>query len=86
MGCRTRRHPDELVRVAIVDGRILIGRTAGGRGAWLCPNPQCIDSAAKRRALTRALRTQVPPEAYETLRRAVDDEPAFSSHPPFVKR
>jgi predicted RNA-binding protein YlxR (DUF448 family) len=33
-----------------------------GRGAWLHPDPACLDLAVRRRALTRALRAEVSPD------------------------
>ena len=33
-----------------------------GRGAWLHPDPQCLDTAIRRRAFTRALRITGPPD------------------------
>jgi len=31
-----------------------------GRGAWLHPDPECLDQAVRRRAVARALRVQAP--------------------------
>ncbi|WP_347876791.1 YlxR family protein [Mycobacterium malmoense] len=33
-----------------------------GRGAWLHPVPQCVQQAIRRRAFTRALRIDRPPD------------------------
>ena len=33
-----------------------------GRGAWLHPDPQCLDAAIRRRAFTRALRITGSPD------------------------
>ena len=32
------------------------GRSLPGRGAWLHPDPECLETAERRRALGRALR------------------------------
>ncbi|HOO62338.1 MAG TPA: YlxR family protein [Synergistaceae bacterium] len=40
-----------------------------GRGAYLCEDVSCILMAKKKKALSRALRTEVPPELYEELLR-----------------
>ena len=65
--------PRDLVRVvAAPDGRLSEGRSAPGRGAWLCAGSvPCIDDAARRRAFTRALRTDIGPDAIASLREAV---------------
>ncbi|ACQ80740.1 protein of unknown function DUF448 [Beutenbergia cavernae DSM 12333] len=52
----TREHP-----VAVVDER----RTAPGRGAWLHPQPECLDRAERRGAIGRALRLAGPVDTSE---------------------
>lgn len=61
IGCRRRSGVAGLVRVtAGEDGRLRVGRTAPGRGAWLCAGePACFELAARRRAFGRALRRPV---------------------------
>jgi uncharacterized protein len=49
-----------------------------GRGAWVHPDPECLDLAERRRAFPRALRRVGTPELTElrefvTARRALDD-------------
>ena len=38
-----------------------------GRGAYLCPDPECLKRARKSRALERAFSQALPPEVYEGL-------------------
>ncbi len=38
-----------------------------GRGAYLCPDPECLKRARKARALERAFETALPPAVYEAL-------------------
>jgi len=60
IGCRRVAPPGELVRVACrPDGSLAVGRHHPGRGAWLCPSPTCFESAVRRRAFGRALRTDL---------------------------
>jgi predicted RNA-binding protein YlxR (DUF448 family) len=58
VACRTERQKRDLVRVVrTTAGEVALdatGRT-NGRGAYLCPNPECLKLALKRRALDRAL-------------------------------
>ncbi|MFE7631348.1 YlxR family protein [Kocuria sp. NPDC057446] len=69
IGCRTTEHPDQLVRVVTEpsdDGlRAVVDRSGrlGGRGAWLHPSRECLDSALRRRAFRRAFRAVVDTEA-----------------------
>jgi len=45
-----------------------VGRNEPGRGAWLCDDSSCFDLAIRRRALGRALRTELTEEEVEKLR------------------
>jgi predicted RNA-binding protein YlxR (DUF448 family) len=58
VGCRIRAAKSELVRVVAVGGACVPDPAARlpGRGAWLHPDPDCLDLAERRRALPRALR------------------------------
>jgi uncharacterized protein len=58
VGCRRVRDKGDLVRIARAPGGpVLVDRTgdAEGRGAYVCPDPECIERA--RRRLAGALRT-----------------------------
>jgi predicted RNA-binding protein YlxR (DUF448 family) len=62
-----------LLRIAAApDGTLDTGRTAPGRGAWVC-SPACFDLAARRDALERALRRPVPKPELEGLRARLFD-------------
>ena len=38
-----------------------------GRGAYLCPNEECLSKAIRSRGLERSFKMQIPKEVYETL-------------------
>lgn len=42
-----------------------------GRGAYLCPNPDCLKKAIKTRGLERSFKTVIPKEVYQSLEEAV---------------
>lgn len=42
-----------------------------GRGAYVCRRVECVSAAFKKKAFERALRTAVPAELIEELKRAV---------------
>lgn len=44
-----------------------------GRGAYVCPHPQCLQDAVKRKAFDRAFRQAVPRDAVAALESAVRD-------------
>ena len=61
---------DGLVRVVAGPGGTLeVGRYLPGRGAWLCAgSPACLEAADRRRAFSRALRTEITNAAPAALR------------------
>lgn len=70
LGCREMKPKRELIRVVrSPEGDISLDfkGKASGRGAYICPNPDCLKKAVKARALERAFSAQIPPEIYEKL-------------------
>lgn len=70
VGCGQSRPKNEFIRIIRTpEGEIRCDSTgkAAGRGAYLCDDPACLKRAEKRRALTRALRTEIPREIYAAL-------------------
>ena len=62
IGCMESKPKKELVRiVASKDGdvRLDLGGKANGRGAYLCPNPDCFAKAKKKNAFARNLNISV---------------------------
>lgn len=70
VGCRERKEKRALIRVVkSPEGEISLdfkGKKSG-RGAYLCPAPECLKRARKAKALERALETALPPEVYSAL-------------------
>ena len=58
IGCRSRAERSQLLRVVDRAGRLLVDPSAvqPGRGAWVHPRLECLESALTRRAFGRALR------------------------------
>ncbi|MDY3860733.1 MAG: YlxR family protein [Candidatus Limivicinus sp.] len=70
LGCREMKPKRELIRVVrSPEGTVSLDfrGKASGRGAYVCPNPQCLKKAIRARALERAFSVQIPPEIYERL-------------------
>ena len=65
IGCMTSRPKKELVRVVRApSGEIsidLVGKKPG-RGAYLCPNPDCLTKAKRKRRWSAALSSRFPPK------------------------
>lgn len=70
LGCREMKAKKELIRVVkSPEGEISLdfkGKKPG-RGAYLCPNAQCLAHARKTRALERAFSAPIPDEVYDAL-------------------
>lgn len=70
VACLANRPKRELVRVVRkADGTLVVDRRGkvSGRGAYLCPDPQCIDKALKTHRLERALQVSVPEDIIHQL-------------------
>ena len=45
-----------------------------GRGAYLCPNSECLKKAIRAKALERAFSTQIPPEVLDALVQTMEEQ------------
>jgi len=62
IGCNTRNSKYELVRIVLhADGSVLPDPSgkAGGRGAYICPNEECLELAIKKKRFDRAFRCSI---------------------------
>jgi predicted RNA-binding protein YlxR (DUF448 family) len=70
LGCREMLPKKELIRVVrSPEGEVSLdfkGKLPG-RGAYVCPSPECLARVRKSRALERAFSAQLPAEVYEAL-------------------
>lgn len=80
-GCGEMKEKKQLVRVVkapdqtnengeiLRKGEISVDSTGkkSGRGAYVCPNPECLKLARKARRLERAFSCKIPDEVYEQL-------------------
>ena len=70
MGCRERKNKRDLIRVVrSADGTVMLDFSgkAAGRGAYLCPDPECLKKAIKSKSLERSLEVPIPEEVYGRL-------------------
>lgn len=78
LGCREMKPKRELIRaVKSPDGEVNLdfkGKMPG-RGAYLCPNGECLKKAMKSKALERAFSVQIHEEIYEELRQQMEAKP-----------
>ena len=78
LGCREHKPKKELIRVVrSPEGAVSLdfrGKLPG-RGAYVCPQADCLARARKSRALERAFETALPPEVYEALELQMKEVP-----------
>ena len=75
MGCRERKNKRDMLRVVRgTDGEVSLDFSGklNGRGAYVCPDPECLKKARKSRALERCLEVQIPEEVYDRLTREME--------------
>lgn len=75
MGCRARKPKREMLRVVrSPEGVVSLDfrGKAPGRGAYVCPNPECLKKAVRSKALERNLEVPIPPEVLERLSREME--------------
>ena len=71
--CGEKKPKHELLRIVRnLDGSISVDRTGKslGRGAYLCPNPDCVIAAQKKRKLDKSFRQNVPDSIYEQIQKS----------------
>ena len=78
LGCREMKPKGELIRVVkSPQGEVSLdfrGKKPG-RGAYLCPNPQCLKRIKKAKSLERAFSTPLPEEVYAALEEQMKEVP-----------
>ena len=75
MGCRERKAKKEMLRVVRgTDGVVSLdfGGKLNGRGAYICPDPECLKKARKTRALERCLETPIPEDVYDRMEKEME--------------
>lgn len=76
MGCRERKPKREMIRVVrCTDGEVRLDFSGklNGRGAYICPDSQCLKKAQKAKSLERSLEVPIPEEVYERLSAEMED-------------
>ena len=78
VGCREMKEKKSLIRVVkSPEGEVSLdfkGKLPG-RGAYVCPNPECLKRARKSRALERAFSGALPSEVWAGLESQMKEVP-----------
>lgn len=76
VGCREMKPKRELIRIIRTsEDEILVDVTGkkNGRGAYICPNRECLNMAMKSKGLERSLKTAIPQEIYEDFEKEMEN-------------
>ena len=76
MGCRERKAKKELIRVVrTTEGSVILDFSgkANGRGAYICPQMECLKKAQKAKSLERSLEVPIPQDVYERLEKEMGE-------------
>lgn len=71
MACQEKKDKRELVRIVrSPEGEISVDVTGKkpGRGAYICPNLECLNKVIKTKRLERSLETAISQEIYDSLK------------------
>ncbi len=71
LGCQEMKPKKELIRVVRTPENLIeidSGGKRSGRGAYICPQEECLHKALKAKRLEKAFQQSIPPEILEKLR------------------
>ena len=75
MGCRERKEKRAMIRVVRTpEGEVTLDFSGkkNGRGAYLCPNGDCLKKAIRSKSLDRSLEVTIPQEVYDRLEKEME--------------
>ena len=75
VGCQEMKSKKEMIRdIRTSEGEFLLDATGrkNGRGAYLCPNSDCLAKAVKNKGLERSFKQAIPKEVYEALEKEME--------------
>ena len=75
MGCRERKEKRRMIRVVRTpEGNVNLDFSGkmNGRGAYICPDPECLKKALRSKALDRSLEVTIPEDVYARLEKEME--------------
>jgi len=76
VGCKEMKNKKELIRVLKTENDGIIIDVTGkknGRGAYICPNADCLKKAIDTKGLERSFKMPVNPAVYEELKKELEN-------------
>ncbi len=84
MGCGEMKPKKEMVRVILTpEGSVELDLSGkkNGRGAYICRNRACLETALRTHGLERSFKTAIPNEIAEKLIEEIEKEPGAEEMP-----
>ena len=74
VGCGEMKAKKELIRVIKTEEEVLLDTTGrkNGRGAYICPDKECLNKAIKNKGLERSFKMPIDKEIYSLLEKEFD--------------
>jgi predicted RNA-binding protein YlxR (DUF448 family) len=75
MGCRERKPKRDMIRIVRTPEGVVsldFGGKMNGRGAYICPETECLKKVQKSKALERSLEVPIPDEVFERLAKEME--------------
>ncbi len=75
MGCRERKEKRQLIRVVRTpEGEVKLDFSGklSGRGAYICPDMECLKRAQRSKSIERSLEVPIPQEVYSRLEKEME--------------
>ena len=75
LGGRVRKEKRQMIRVVRTpEGAVNLDFSGkmNGRGAYICPDPDCLKKALRSKALDRSLEVTIPEEVYARLEKEME--------------
>lgn len=76
VGCQEMKNKKEMIRVIRTSEQEFLLDATGkknGRGAYLCPNQECLNKAIRNKGLERSFKQAIPKEVYEALEKEMGE-------------
>ena len=75
MGCRERKPKRDMIRIVRTPEGVVsleFGGKMNRRGAYICPETECLKKVQKSKALERSLEVPIPDEVFERLAKEME--------------
>ena len=75
MGCRERKPKRDMIRIVRTPEGVVsldFGGKMNGRGAYICPETECLKKVQKSKALEWSLEVPIPDEVFERLAKEME--------------